>query len=714
MKIVPVLKEHQIGWSYRTMKEELQEFYSEYLQEIISTADSEGDFHDAAFVENMSEFLVDQGYIEECSYIGFIKKSQGIKVDAWAFNETNGELTLLVADFRMSAEIPTISETEVDKDFKRLEKFWDYSQKKDFVNALEESTPVYSLVYQLTKKILEIKRLQMILITNALLSGRISDSILCDRQNHNATIPISYKIWDLNRLFTIKSSTKAREDIVIDCTEVDPQGIPCLQGASIEYGNYQVILMIMPGDFLATLYDRYGERLLEQNVRTFLQFRGKINKGIKATILREPHMFIAYNNGLTVTAEKVSLSHDNTHLLSITNLQIVNGGQTTASLFTTRSQEGKDKLKNVFVQVKLTVIPEDKVEEIVPLISEYANTQNKVSAADFFSNHPFHLRIQELSRRLIATPPNGNLHNSYWYYERTKGQYNNAMARLTKSQLTKFKMTYPKDKMFTKTDLAKYIFSWDKKPTVVSLGAQKCFAKFASELGSSWEKNDTSYNELYYKELISKAIIFRYLDSEIKKQSWYGGFKANIVTYTIAKFKEYLDSNNLTYNLQNIWISQDIPSELKDYLLEIARKVNTSIQDTPNPATNVTEWCKTSTCWENVKSIDVQPNFNLEQFCIWQGDKISDEHEAISKQKMMNGIEKQNYVFNVGCNYWKELAKWIIEKHQSISEKEMNILTLACQIDKSGRYPSEKQCAILLKLEGRMKQEGFFIVPNKA
>lgn len=691
------------------MNEDLQSFYDEYLQDVVSTADSEGDFHDAAFVENMSAFLEDQGYLEECSYIGYIKKAQGIKADAWDYNAANGVLSLLVADFKMSSSVPTITESEVDKDFRRLEKFWAYAKRKEFVEALEESTPVYSLIYRLNQEGLEVRRVQMILITNALLSERASEDVLSKRSINEGDAPVSYEIWDLGRRYSIEASGKAREDIEIDCREVSPQGIPCLQGTSIECGDYQVFLLIMPGEFLADLYDRHGERLLEQNVRTFLQFRGKINKGIKRTILKEPHMFIAYNNGLTVTAEKVTLSEDKSHLLSITNMQIVNGGQTTASLFTTRAQEGKDKLKDVYVQVKLAVIPEDKVEVIVPLISEYANTQNKVSAADFFSNHPFHLRIQDLSRRLIANPSTGNLRGTYWYYERTKGQYNNAMARLTKSEIGKFKLRNPKTQMFTKTDLAKFVLSWDKRPTDVSYGAQKCFAKFASEIGSSWEKKDTSYNELYFKELVAKAIIFRHLDNGIKKQAWYGGFKANIVTFTIARFKEYLDSHNLTFNLQKLWDLQDLPSDIKRYLLAIAQEVNTCIQDTPNPSTNVTEWCKTQSCWENVKKLDVRPVFDLDQYCMWEDDRVSEGRVAASHQKMMNNIEKQKYVIETGCEYWKALAKWILEKKQSISDKESNILALACQFDRTGKIPSEKQCLVLLQLEDRMKQEGFFI-----
>ena len=691
------------------MNEDLQSFYDEYLQDVVSTADSEGDFHDAAFVENMSAFLEEQGYLEECSYIGYIKKAQGIKADAWDYNAANGVLSLLVADFKMSSSVPTITESEVDKDFRRLEKFWAYAKRRDFVEALEESTPVYSLIYKLNQEGLDVRRVQMILITNALLSERASEDVLSKRSSNEGDVPISYEIWDLGRRYSIEASGKVREDIEIDCREVSPLGIPCLQGTSIECGDYQVFLLIMPGEFLADLYDRHGERLLEQNVRTFLQFRGKINKGIKRTILQEPHMFIAYNNGLTVTAEKVTLSEDKSHLMSITNMQIVNGGQTTASLFTTRAQEGKDKLKDVYVQVKLTVIPEDKVEVVVPLISEYANTQNKVSAADFFSNHPFHLRIQDLSRRLIANPSSGNLRGTYWYYERTKGQYNNAMARLTKTEIGKFKTRNPKTQMFTKTDLAKFVLSWDKRPTDVSYGAQKCFAKFASEIGSSWEKKDTSYNELYFKELVAKAIIFRYLDNEIKKQAWYGGFKANIVTFTIARFKEYLDSHNLTFNLQKLWDLQDLPSDIKRYLLAIAQEINTCIQDTPNPSTNVTEWCKTQSCWENVKKLDVRPDFDLDQYCIWEDDRVSDGRVAASHQKMMNNIEKQKYVIETGCEYWKALAKWILEKKQSISDKESNILALACQFERTGKIPSEKQCFVLLQLEDRMKQEGFFI-----
>ena len=155
-------------------------------------------------------------------------------------------------------------------------------------------------------------------------------------------------------------------------------GIQCLP-ASFESSTCKSYLLAMPGKMLAEIYDKYGERLLEQNVRTFLQFRGGVNKAIRNTLKSQPEMFFAYNNGLTVTAENMDVQ--NNRILSVTNLQIVNGGQTTASIFMSKMQNKNDiNLEHVYVQVKLSRIALEKVDEIVPTISQCANTQNKVSS----------------------------------------------------------------------------------------------------------------------------------------------------------------------------------------------------------------------------------------------------------------------------------------------------------------------------------------------
>ena len=203
----------------------------------------------------------------------------------------------------------------------------------------------------------------------------------------------------------------------------------------------------------------------------FFSFGAKSIKGIRNTIQNEPEMFFAYNNGLTTTAESVETDTARERIRSVTNFQIVNGGQTTASIFTATKKD-KAALSKVYVQVKLTVIPPERAEVVVPRISEYANTQNKVSAADFFSNHPFHLRIEELSRRIWAPSPVGGLRETHWFYERARGQYANAQANLTPAKLREFLAKNPRPQMFTKTDLAKFEYSMSMRPHIVSSPAQ--------------------------------------------------------------------------------------------------------------------------------------------------------------------------------------------------------------------------------------------------
>lgn len=185
------------------------------------------------------------------------------------------------------------------------------------------------------------------------------------------------------------------------------KGIQCLP-AHIDSADYESYLMVMPATILGELYGKYGDRLLEQNVRCFLQARGKVNKGIRSTIITDPEMFFAYNNGITATAREVitETEDDGIYIKEIRDLQVVNGGQTTASLFHT-SRKDKVSLEKIFVQMKLSVVDGEKGEVVIPKISEYANTQNKVNAADFFSNHPFHLRMEEFSRRLWVPPQPG-------------------------------------------------------------------------------------------------------------------------------------------------------------------------------------------------------------------------------------------------------------------------------------------------------------------
>ena len=678
---------------------EQNEFYEEFMQDLYARSGADENFYEAAFTEIMCDELVEQARIEEYRLISFIKALKRIRLDAWNYNADSEVFSLIVTDFRYPDQSQSISTTEAKKEFSQAEKFLAESSNTAFFSSLEESTPGYEVARAISTGEMKVSVVEYILLTNAGVSERMKQI----PEKLMGNIRVTYDVWDMNRLYRIRSSKNAREDITIDFSETHSNGIPCLP-AFTGSNSCESYLFVMSGERLADLYDKYGERLLEQNVRTFLQFRGNVNKGIRNTIQNEPDMFFAYNNGICATAEQVEIDTEKQRIKSIVNLQIVNGGQTTASIFTSK-RKLKHDLSKVYVQVKLTVIDPEEVETIVPKISQYANTQNKVSAADFYSNHPFHLRIEEISRRLWATSQTGGLRETHWIYERARGQFANAQANLTAAKKRAFLEQSPRQQMFTKTDLAKYEQSYLMLPHIVSKGAQKNFGYFAERMGIRWAKMELAFNEFYYKQLIAKAIIFKKLDKQIMKQYWYGGYKANIVTYTIAKLIYEIQKTDRHLDLSRIWTKQDISAALNNQMLDLAERVNDWIKDTPEGIRNISEWCKRIQCWERIKDEPYAINPDLINEMVSVERTRERKAKAVKIQKIDNGINCQTHVFNKGAEYWQRLSAWAMEK-KILSDKEMSIMTIACRIP--DKIPSEKQSVIIKKVEDRAIQEGFW------
>ena len=665
-----------------------EEFYDDFIQDLYARSGANEDFLETVFTERMCEFLVDQAIIQNYSLAEYRKNTLGIRLDAWDYNDETELLSLFVVDFRNENSHSSLTQTEVDRSFRRLQKFLDKCLTDSFYKSLEESTQGYAAAREIYENRSRITKVQFFLLSNAILSKRVK---FIGKENNLRT----YHIWDVGRLARIELSGKAREDMVVDFGK----GIPCLP-AFTGSKTCQSYLLVMPGSLIASLYDKYGERLLEQNVRTFLQFRGNVNKGIRNTIQNRPDMFFAYNNGLTTTAENVEISEDHNLITSATNLQIVNGGQTTAALFTA-NRKSKLDLTNVYVQVKLSVIPPEDVENIVPEISKCANTQNKVNAADFFANHAFHLRIESFSRRLWAHSATGSNQDTHWFYERARGQFANAYANMTPAQQKEFLLKNPKSQMFTKTDLAKFQYSFEMLPHIVSKGAQACFAHFANKVGDKWDKNEKQFNELYFKQLIAKEIVFRSLDKLIMKQPWYGGYKANIVTYSLAKLAYMVGQTGRNLDLMKIWKEQRISADLEAQLLIIAGKVNEKIQDTD---LNVTQYCKQELCWQRVRDMQFDLNEETYKELIDHSDAVGRERDAGKEQVMLNGIEAQMYVLEKGASYWEEILTWN-ETAKIFTPKETGILKIATQMP--GKLPTDLQIKILLKVEAKAFVEGF-------
>jgi hypothetical protein len=668
----------------------MEGYYKNFMQDLIARSGANGNYLESVFTERMCDFLVDQAIIQNYTIAEYKKQGgagvAGVRLDAYDYNEETEVLSLIISDFRAGPKLETLKNTDIKKVFALPERFLDNCGSDEFFMSLEESTPGYAAAREISESRQKIARVQFFLVSNAVLSKAAREV-----QSENANW--SYQMWDLGRLARIEESGKAREDMVVQFDD----GIPCLP-AFTGSENCQSFLLALPGELVASLYDQYGERLLEQNVRTFLQFRGKVNKGMRNTVQNEPDMFFAYNNGLTTTAEGVDFDASTNTLKSVTNLQIVNGGQTTASLFTSKRKHRHD-LSKVYVQVKLSVIPTEEVDAVVPRISEYANTQNKVNAADFFANHPFHILVEKFSRRVWA--PSTGLQETHWFYERARGQFANAYANMTKSRQKEFLGKNPKHQMFTKTDLAKYIYSFDQLPHIVSKGAQFCFAQFANDIGKKWEKSQKQFNELYFKSAIAKAIVFKGLDKQIMSQPWYGGYKANIVTFSLAKFANMVDETGYHLDYLKIWQNQAVSPAMNSLLLEIAEMVNAEIQKTD---ANVTQYCKQELCWQKVKKLDIEFNSAVYDDLLGAEAEKEQARDAEREQKDLNEIEALTYVFEKGGVYWQSILDWNDEVHV-LSPKEVGILNTAAAIP--NKIPSDAQAKILLKIEKRADEEGF-------
>ena len=679
----------------------IQEYFKAYTQDLHAQAGVGANYIRSTFVENMCSLVEAEGAIPDFAQTDYKYTTKGLAVDAWCYDDAFSKLTLFLADFRDGEELETLTQGEVTDSFKRLARFVQACLKNDFTKSLDESMPVTGLAWLILEKRSKLKHLSLVLLSNARLSARVmtlpEDSI--------DSIKAGYEIWDFERIYRIETSGRQREDMEIDFRGFEKDGIPCLP-AHLGGNSMKSYLVVMPAGIIAQLYEKYGERLLEQNVRTFLQFRGNINKGMRNTLVNEPHMFFSYNNGLSATAEEVRTGGDDNRLLSIRNLQIVNGGQTTASIFTAKAREGAD-LSQVFVQVKLSVVAPEQVDEIVPRISEYSNTQNKVSAADFFSNHPFHRKIEEFSRRLWAPSPVGHVQQTHWFYERARGQFVNKQAGLTQAEKTKFLVQNPKHQMFTKTDLAKFIRTFEGLPHEVSKGAQKNFSGFAGDLGRQWDKNDGhDFTELWFQRLIGKAILFRDLDGRIMRASWYAGYKANIVTYSLAKFTDMLRQRGPNLDLLRIWGLQVTPKPIADQLMEIAEAVNALLNNPPpNATSNVSEWAKDEACWNIVRETDMNLHPTIQDYLIGYEKSKELEKDAGRNDVIQEGIKTQTYVLEQGADHWCRLREWN-EKFRKLTSKEASILEIACALPR--KIPTEKQSQILIDAENRAKLEGFF------
>lgn len=685
---------------------DLEEFHHSLIADIQGDADALGLYTQEAFFEKIGEILTEAGEIDQADfayYNGSGRKGVHLEVTGYGGDprDADGVLSLILCDFQVLPELRTTLAASLQGQFKKMLEFLRHARTPEFSDQLEETSSGAQLADLIQSRWSGIEKIKLIFVTNADNRARVDAKLA----GEIAGKPVTYNVWDLKRLQAFVEQGKARADMTVRFAEEFGGGVPVLKASGSDTA-FESYIAVIPGAQLAEIYDRWGARLLESNVRSFLQARGNVNKGIRKTIMEEPQMFLAYNNGLAATAEGVELeqTEDGLLLMSAENLQIVNGGQTTASLHAARKKAG-DGMKDIYVQMKLNVIPSIAADTVVPRISEYANSQNKVAAADFFANHPFHIRIEELSRKILAPAGDTGYRETKWFYERARGQYADERSRKSEAEKKKWDAEFPKNQFFTKTDLAKFENTWSGRPEWVSKGAQKNFAEFAKTIEKVWGRSGAKINEAWYRNLVAKAIIFRRLEKLVSAQEWYeGGYRANIVTYAIAKVAHDAREMEKVVDLSRIWRAQAVPSILEDALLVAAAEAQEIITNPPEGVRNMSEWAKTQACWKAFSERKLTYGDAFHNVLVDIDDARSEEDEVTEDENLTKSVEAQTRVFELGPAFWAEAKTWG-RSQRLLSPAEYNTLEICAKIP--SRLPTERQTEFALEILAKLEAEGF-------
>jgi len=718
------------------------EEYREVLHEDVSiAANANMSNPEDEFLRIVTEILMAGEEFDDfvgCYYEGVSRGSGhgAIRIDGYAMDEVDKSCCLFITDYRGTYESNRFDKKRSDSLFDSLKRFIKESIRYELYQELEESTEAFEFARSLYYENEEISKFRLYILTDAYNNQRSKN--IKDEEIAGKTVELN--IWDINRIFDVVSSTTQKESIEINLCDFNTIGIPCVKGMEctnaksdievpISYDGeeqpankmyritYTSYLTAVPGNILCDLYLEYGSRLLEGNVRSFLSVRGKVNKSIQNTIKNCPEMFFAYNNGIAATATEVDTEQTSEGLVitRIKDLQIVNGGQTTASIanavLTARKNEVID-LDKIKVPMKISVLDHDMSEKIIPKISEYSNSQNKVDASDFFSNHPFHIRMEDFSRKTPAPAVNGNQYQQYWYYERTRGQYNQGKMKLTPAQEKQYKLRYPEKQVIKMVELAKYMEIYEGAPDKVSKGKQAIVKEFAEEIKMQWNKSDEMYNVAYYKRVVAIAIMFNKADQIIKTSEAYktGGrnsYKANVVAYTLSIIFEYIrkHSKEASVDFTRIWNAQDVYPELEKQITVLWPEVYDFITDDDRPTQNVTEWCKRKDCWERAKKEQwtILPEF-LDTLIAKETIK-AEAKDARDDQKIKNEVDDFKFVWNAGKRYWEDVLDWGNER-KLLYHAEQDILKMCVNMYESGHTPTDKQVKIVMKAREKLIREG--------
>lgn len=513
-----------------------------------------------------------------------------LRLSGYAISEDLDQLDLFVSLYLGAQEPTSVPESDITGAAQQCMRFLENTVSGKLATKIDPSDEAYDLVLTVRDCYENLDQVRVFVLTDGVAKSKSY------KPRDIGGKSVLLEVMDIERLYRHVSEGRPRDELVVDFVEAFGSPVPCVYVPGVS-GEYDYALAAFPGAMLRTLYEKWGSRLLEANVRSFLSQTGKVNKGIRDTLRTSPDRFLAYNNGIVVVADELSIGTSpdgGTGISWLKGMQIVNGGQTTASIYFTKRKFPEIDLSQVRVPAKIIVLrssDEASDEALISDISRFANSQNQVRVSDLSANKPFHVEMERLSSTTYCPDGVGR-----WFYERATGSYNVMLARegKTPAKLRDLKLAMPTSRKVTKTDLAKYAHAWRQRPHLVALGNQKNFQIFNDEAIAEGAVPDLAE----FKNLMAQALLYRRAEKLIRPA--FQGFQANITAYTVSVVANRL-GNRIA--LSQIWQQQAISDAFVSLITQWSREVNDALRSSAGQRI-VSEWAKKEECWEYVRSRD--------------------------------------------------------------------------------------------------------------
>lgn len=715
--------------------------YQEYKQEFLDSlrADSaiNGSDTQDEFLSCTLGMLEDFDEVQSPQKVGFgDKRCSGqhvMRIDAYAFDETDHSLELFINDFQDAYETGNLTGSRVDELYWLMYYFLNEVCNGNITKYFDDSDDALKIAALIKRRMNaigddpeQILKIRMFILTNKELSTDILNRNLLEtkirKTKGSKTVkstkkikkadfngkPLEINIWNLERFYE-KEKSFSSDQIVIDFrNDYSCDGIPCIKGNIGENLGYEAYIAIIPGKLLSEIYIEHGSKVLEGNVRAFLGTGGSksVNSGIRRTINTEPDKFFTYNNGIATTAADVETEEKDgqLYITKIVDLQIINGGQTTASLAEAVLKKTNPELNGIFVPMKLTVIDDRETEnedgvrfydQMVQNIAKYANSQNKVTAADLFSNDPFHIWMEKMSKKIFAPAIHYSVPTG-WYYERSRKRYEQEQFKLkSETDRKRFRAKYPKEQLITKEQLGMYLTTMKEQPNIVAKGKNFVIKEFNTIISQDYKTNKGCFNEFYFKKCICAAIIYRTVDNYLESHKdsarkptgfWYkaGGYKLDIVPYTIAKIIHSVPAG-FTLDWNHIWNRQDLSPAFMHEIEMVTKMTNDFICDSHGVI--VTEYCKRPETWVSYRD-NVRYTPSEKFLSELMPESITKEQEVASQkdQKDTNDLNYVTEIIKLGAGYWQRLLEEGTSR-AALGYVEQNTLRQAVDFAHKGNIP---------------------------